>query len=529
MNEAAFQATERARARTLLDLLRESRINLRADVAPALLQQETGLQQKILSLTPRPDDPQKEKLLAANKETPGATLEELQKVRARIRQASPRFADLTEPQPPSVQEIQTQLLDPDTLLLAYSLGEKRSFLFTITDQTFRSYELPGRAEIETAAKRFYELLTARSRTVRFEEAAPRAARIRQAEQELATAGRELSRMILSPVAAEPGNKRLVIVADGMLQYVPFAALPNPSVVRRPLSVVKGDAPRPADNGQRTTDYGQPLIVTHEIITLPSVSVMMLLRSELAARKPAPKAVAVLADPVFEASDPRVKAAASANNQKPGTAARLSPLARSLRSFDDRAGLTRLLLSRDEAEAIASAVPASERLKALDFRASRAAAVSAELSQYRIVHFATHGLVNTQQPELSGLVFSLVDETGKPQDGFLQAHEIFNLKLPAELVVLSACQTGLGREVKGEGLVSLTRGFMYAGAARVVASQWRVDDYATSVLMKKFYRGMLQEKLPAAAALRKAQIEMLQQQQWRSPFYWAAFVLQGEWK
>jgi CHAT domain-containing protein len=237
-------------------------------------------------------------------------------------------------------------------------------------------------------------------------------------------------------------------------------------------------------------------------------------------------VAVLADPVFEANDPRVKNKSLA---KAETASSLSPLARSLRSFDARAGLARLILSRDEAEAIAAAVPATERLKALDFRASRAEAMSAELSQYRIVHFATHGLLNAERPELSGLVFSLIDEQGQPQDGFLRLHEIYNLQLPAELVVLSACQSGLGKDIRGEGMIGLTRGFMYAGAARVVASLWRVDDYATSVLMKKFYRGMLQEKLPAAAALRKAQVEMWRQQQWQSPFYWGAFVLQGEWK
>jgi CHAT domain-containing protein len=152
-----------------------------------------------------------------------------------------------------------------------------------------------------------------------------------------------------------------------------------------------------------------------------------------------------------------------------------------------------------------------------------------LSQYRFLHFATHGLLNSQQPELSGLVLSLVDEQGQPQDGFLRAHEVYNLKLTADLVVLSACQTALGKEVKGEGLVGLTRGFMYAGAPRVVASLWRVPDRATAELMKRFYRGMLGEGLPPAAALRKAQIEVWQQGRWAAPYYWGAFVLQGEWR
>ena len=157
------------------------------------------------------------------------------------------------------------------------------------------------------------------------------------------------------------------------------------------------------------------------------------------------------------------------------------------------------------------------------------ATDAELGQYRVIHFATHGLLNSQHPELSGIVLSLVDGQGRPQNGFLRLHEIYNLRLPAELVVLSACQTGLGKEIRGEGLVGLTRGFMYAGAPRLVTSLWQVDDKATSELMKLFYRGMLGRKLTAAAALRAAQVEMWRQKDWQSPYYWAAFALQGEWR
>jgi CHAT domain-containing protein len=169
------------------------------------------------------------------------------------------------------------------------------------------------------------------------------------------------------------------------------------------------------------------------------------------------------------------------------------------------------------------------LKATDFQANRANATSGELSHYRIIHFATHGLLNSERPELSGLVLSLVDENGRPQDGFLGLHEIYNLELPADVVVLSACQTALGKEIKGEGLVGLTRGFMYAGARRVVASLWQVDDLATAQLMKNFYRGMLKDGLRPAQALRLAQLEMLKQPRWSSPFFWAPFVVQGEWR
>jgi CHAT domain-containing protein len=190
---------------------------------------------------------------------------------------------------------------------------------------------------------------------------------------------------------------------------------------------------------------------------------------------------------------------------------------------------RLRSSRREAEEILATVGGGDNLKALDFEASRATALSERLGQYRVVHFATHGLLDVQHPELSGLVLSLVDERGHPQNGFLRAHDIYNLKLGADLVVLSGCQTALGKEVKGEGLLSLTRGFMYAGAPRVVASLWRVPDQATAELMKRFYRGMFTEGLAPAAALRAAQVAIWKEKRWSPPYYWAAFTLQGEWK
>jgi CHAT domain-containing protein len=122
---------------------------------------------------------------------------------------------------------------------------------------------------------------------------------------------------------------------------------------------------------------------------------------------------------------------------------------------------------------------------------------------------------------------MVDEKGNPQDGFLRMHDIYNLRIPVDLVVLSACNTALGKEVKGEGLIGLTRGFMYSGARGVVASLWKVDDDATAELMKHFYAGLFQKGLTPAAALRDAQLALRSQKRWRSPYYWAAFVIQGE--
>ena len=177
---------------------------------------------------------------------------------------------------------------------------------------------------------------------------------------------------------------------------------------------------------------------------------------------------------------------------------------------DGLSISRLLYSGREAAAIMAVAPPGQTMMATGFDANRARATSGELSEYRIVHFATHGVLNGQHPGLSAVILSLVDRQGRAQNGFLRLTDIYNLKLPADLVVLSACNTALGKDVRGEGLVGIVRGFMYAGAARVVASLWKVDDKATAELMKRFYQHMLQKNLPAAAALRAAQVEMWQQ-------------------
>jgi CHAT domain-containing protein len=263
-----------------------------------------------------------------------------------------------------------------------------------------------------------------------------------------------------------------------------------------------------------------------------------LRQEVKDRKPAAKTVVVLADAVFAGNDKRVtemRSAAAPDNPLPVSSRGIGRelllgLERAAEESGVRGGnLPRLPGTRVEAMQIISLVSKGEGMEALDFAASRQTATSGELSQYRYVHFATHGFLNSLHPELSGIALSMFDERGNPQDGFLRAHEVFNLKLSAELVVLSACQTGLGKEVKGEGLVSLTRGFMYAGAPRVVVSLWSVNDLATAELMGRFYRGMLNDKLRPAAALRAAQVSLMKEKGWQSPFYWAAFTLQGEWR
>jgi CHAT domain-containing protein len=327
-------------------------------------------------------------------------------------------------------------------------------------------------------------------------------------------------MLLAPVAEQLGTRRLVIVADGALHYIPFAALPVPQEAQRQSS-----DPRAGP---------VPLIVRHEIVNLPSASTLSVLRRELKGRAPAPKLVAVLADPVFDINDVRLRRATkevTGRGESIGSEVS-SKLQRSIKETGLANGEwppPRLLGTRREALAILSLAPESKRRQALDFEASRETITGSDIGQYQIVHFATHGLLNSRHSELSGIVLSLVDRQGRARDGFLRLHEIYDLRLGADLVVLSACQTGLGKEIRGEGLVGLTRGFMYAGAPRLVTSLWQVDDKATSELMARFYRGMFVRKLTAASALRAAQIEMWRQKDWQSPYYWAAFALQGEWR
>ncbi len=524
-DRAALQASERARARSLLDLLTEAHANIRQGVTPDLAARERDLQQRIndkalLLIRYKASRGAEARAAAMAKEIDDLTTE-LQQARAEIRRTSPRYAALTQPQPLGLAEIQRQL-DENSLLLEYSLGEEQSYLWAVTRDSISSFALPPRAEIESAAQSVYKLL--RTRPVKRRPLGNTSLRPTPApaeENEYRQAATALSQMILGPVAARLGDQRLVIVADGALQYVPFAALPAPGTERR------------RDRG--TEGRSTPLVVAHEIVSLPSASALALLRRETAERKPAPKAIAVFADPVFAKNDSRVKPGALAlANSRPAQPRAVE--SRIIEHTPEKAAsepgalrIARLPFTRQEAERIAAFAPRGELRQSLDFAASRAAATSDELSQYRFVHFATHGILDAERPELSALVLSLVDERGQPQDGFLRAHEIYNLNLPAEMVVLSACETGLGKQVKGEGLVGLTRGFMYAGAPRVVVSLWNVNDQATSELMAKFYQKMLRGGQRPAAALRAAQVEMWRGSPWPSPYYWAAFVLQGEWK
>ncbi|WP_017718769.1 CHAT domain-containing protein [Kamptonema formosum] len=486
----ALHASERSRARSLLELLTEAGANIRQGVDPQLLQQEQNLQQRLNAVENQRYQLTKgqytQEQVDELKAQSDSLLNQFKELQAKIRVTSPRYANLKYPDPLNLEQIQQQVLDEDTLLLEYSLGEDRSYLWAVTKNSIASYVLPKQSEIEAAAESFREAVTKDSKAS-------------------VESGLPLSQMLLTPVASQLGKKRLLIVGDGVLQYVPFAALPIPF---SPTA---------------------PLVVQNEIVTLPSASTIAIQRQQLQNRSPVPKTVAVLADPVFDKDDPRLTKTPPQESPETLNNSALTRATRNLGLGQSGPEFSRLEYTRTEAQKILALVPESQRLQALDFNASLPQATDRNLSQYQIVHLATHGVLDPVNPELSGVVLSLLNEQGQPEDGFLRLHDIFNLNLPAELVVLSACKTGLGKQVRGEGLVGLTRGFMYAGARRVVVSLWSVNDVATSEVMAKFYQKMLNQGKNPIQALREAQLEMFHSGQWQSPYYWAAFTVQGDWR
>jgi CHAT domain-containing protein/predicted negative regulator of RcsB-dependent stress response len=516
---AALSLSERARARNLIDLLTEARAGVPRGVPPEAIEKNQRLERDIDTLTQtllRMRGLDNNAGVALVEQKLSASIKEQDELQAAARKSGARSADAITGRPLSASEIQ-QLLGEDTVLLQYALGEPQSHLWEVTRTGIEYHTLTGRAELERAAEQLRQSLTAYEPRRAGQSVTQYLARLRAAPEQYRQSASELGRLLLGPVAARLGDKRVVIVADGVLQYVPFEAL------LLPANAAADQTPTPT-----------PLLMRNEIVYQPSASALALLRGARR-RGNTQKTVAVLADPVFDSSDKRVRASGAGQGVAALTRTQPEELSRSLRDVGDLGGedfaLKKLDYSLQEANAIIAVAPRGSWMKAVGFKANRATATSPALRQFSIVHFATHGLLNEKHPELSGLVLSLVDERGRPADGFLSLRDIYQLELPADLVVLSACRTGLGQQVRGEGMIGLTRGFMYAGASRVVVSLWRVDDEATAELMKRFYRHMLgKERLPAAAALRQAKMEMAEgDKRWSAPYYWAGFVLQGDWK
>jgi CHAT domain-containing protein len=530
----SFKITEQARARSLLDMLGETGSNITEGVPAELLkrkQDNLDRQQEIAEvMTGASLSQDEQKKSNADLE---AELDKLQteydSIENQIRAASPRYASLTQPAPLSLPDVQSQVLDDKTVLLEYSLGQQNSYLWAVSQGGVSLYKLPARSTVDQQAIDLRaQLVPAKLRT-RLVGADVASGQTRglglsaapadnAAVTAFANASNALYKTAVEPAAKDIGDKRMLVVADGSLNYVPFEALVSAS----------GGA-----------DYSALpyLVKTNEIVYSPSASVIGVIRKQ---SKPASgKGMLLIADPVFNSGDPRARGAAATastggDTRGLGLSSAIKDVAGETPAATGAAGaglpLARLMGTRTEAEQIGQIVKTSGGTAEtwLDLNANEANVSTKDLKSYRVLHIATHGLLNAERPQFTGLVLSLVGN--KTGDGFLRTDEIFNLNLGSPLVMLSACETGLGKEKKGEGVIGLTRAFMYAGAPTVGVSLWSVADRSTADLMTGFYKRMLTgQGTPAASAMRQAQMDMINGKKYAAPFYWAPFVLVGDWR
>ncbi|MEL6816289.1 MAG: CHAT domain-containing protein [Cyanobacteria bacterium J06598_3] len=414
--EAAFETSEASRARVLIELLNEANVDIRQGVDPTLLTQEQSLRDQIRQLEARRIDLRSGQHTQAQAnaldQQSNAQLQQLDQVLSQIRRSSPAYAETVQPQPLSLAQIQQQVLDTDTVLVQYALGQEKSYLWLIGKNNFEVHTLPGQETIQLTAQQFKSALSYRSSL-----------------SNIKTTGNALAAQILPERPDWMTDKRLLIAGDGILAELPFAALPLPN----------------------QAEY-TPLLTEHEILSQPSITAVSILRKQLANRARRPSSLAVLADPVYRTDDERLQQRAPVSERPTATE-------RNLRDLDLRA-IERLPYTRQEAENILT-LAANNNLKsisALDFNATAAWVSSPEVQQQSILHLATHGFINPTNPQLSGIVLSLVERNGQlNENGFLRLHDIFNLTLAAELVILSACQTGQGQNISGEGNAEVVTG------------------------------------------------------------------------
>ena len=478
---AAFEAAEAGRARALLDSLYGYQRELRQPSDPLLLLEEEKLQKREQQLV---DD--RDRLLShgGTEKDKVDVDQKLRDVRAQIEtleakiHSNAKFNDLLRPAPLSYERIRTEITDSNTSLLSYSLGNAKSFAWLVTKDGLNTYELSNKKAIEDAANKLIELLKSPPRN--------------ETEQnQLQTAIDQVSRLVIEPVSANLQTSRLIVVADGILQYVPFQIL------------------------KTSASAQEPMISRFDIVDAPSASALAIVRRERLQRQPGSKLLIGFGDAVFSSdyAPESTEAGTNSSDERSKESSR----------FRD---LPRLFYAKRELRTIGE-LAGDDSSFYVEYNATREKFLHTDLSQFRILHVVTHGVLDDRQPELSGLVLSLVDGNARPIDGFVSLADIYKLNAPVDLVVLSACHTAAGQKLRGEGLIGLTRGFMYAGASGVVASLWKVDDAATAELMKYFYTNMLQHGMGPAAALRAAQMEIRSQPKWSAPYYWAGFTFQGD--
>ncbi|HEX6739513.1 MAG TPA: CHAT domain-containing protein, partial [Vicinamibacteria bacterium] len=503
---AAFQASERGRARALIDNVAS------APGRPAAAAAGGGKDQG-----PQADG-RAEELRARIAEQPEGSAErmrlesELRRLLSEMetrRQRGLRQEALKRVVPPTLAEIQA-LLDAESLLLEYDLGPEHSYLFAVGKTSWASYVLPAEAPLADLARKLPEHVGERIGADGATADEVRRAR-READRRFQRDASVLSEAIFGAVRPGPAVKRLILVWDGALHYVPAPGLPLPRAWRAGAAA----GPRPA------------LASVYEVVTLPSATLVAALDASRAERRRPGKRLAVFADPVFDARDPRLSSSA-APPPRPGGLEGTGLGAGPVRPATMGRGLARLPHTAELASAVLKGVPEGEGLIALGFAANREAALDPQLADFGTVVFATHAYFDQDFPALSGIVLSQVNEDGRPRPGVLRQHDVYGMSLNADLVVLAGCETGVGREMRGEGLLGLSRAFFYAGTSRVVASLWQVEEGSTMKLVTDFLRRTGKGE-PYAAALRHAQLTVAADPRYRAPYYWAGFVLQGDWR
>lgn len=489
----ALQAAERARVRSLLDLLAAGRIDLQPDLSPelaaALRDAEDHRRELAWRLAQLPASGDAAAREALQRDIDRSE-RELDAVRGRVRAADPRYAALAQPAPLSLVDVQRALLDADSVIYEYWLDDERSTLWRVTAQGLDAIALPGRVRLEREIDALRERLLGPGTVVdtSVEALAERA------EADDAATRRQAARLgeLLLPKSWRSGARRQIIVADGKIQFVPFSLF----------------------SGEAGTAQ----------VYVPSLTSLRELRRR--PRAAGGNAYAVLADPVFRADDARLPGPAGTVPAAATTEAS-APVRRAADPVDLRE-LPRLRQTRREAQIIAQLSGDAVPWIATDFHASRRAVLDADWSRYAGVHFATHALIDLRNPELSGIVLSLYDAQGRPDDGFVRISDIYHLDMPVNLVVLSVCESAGGEAPGSEGVFSLARAFFHAGARSVVASLWPVDDRASAAFMEHFYTALLRDRLAPEQALLAAQATLRENPRWSAPTYWAAFVMQGDW-
>jgi CHAT domain-containing protein/Tfp pilus assembly protein PilF len=483
----AFAYAEQARARAFLDLLAEAKVRVRRGLSPEVQREEQAIFQEITKI--------RKKLLREGLSKNETTRleralmkaeEQRQEFEQRLRLTNPAYAALQYPEPFQLEKVQKEVLDDETLLIEFMLGEEKSFLWAVSKKECQMVELPGRGSIESQVRSFRRVITSPPiDTEAFDRFSRQAFR--------------LHTLLLKPIEKMLREyKQLVIIPDGILHYLPFEAL----ATGRPAA---------------TRNRPPLLLMSHRISYAPSASSLGMLAAvnHRTEEKRSQMELLAYGDPVFSGTQ-----LVRSNNSKRTPA----QVVRSL--YRERGWkFGRLRYTREEVESIAALYPQPDRKVVLGKAAIESAVKRESLDRYRSLHFATHGLIDERVPARSGIALSFVGQ--QDEDGILEMGEIFNLTLDADLVVLSACRTGLGRLVRGEGIVGLTRAVMYAGSSSVVVSLWNVQDASTAEFMKTFYRHLKAGKRKAEA-LRQAKLEMIRADipSHRFPYFWAAFVLVG---